>query len=324
MNRLHQILIGVLVVQLVLGVIVFWPRSAPETAGGPLLGDLTAEDIVALEISDENDISVSLGRTAGSGETGWSLTEADNYPVDGAKVTPLVDKLLAITQNRLIATTPSSHKRLQVAGNDFLRRIDIETANGKKQTVYLGSSAGLQTIHVRMDSMDEVYQATDISTWEFGTAPTSWIDPVYFSVTQADVTDMTLRNGNGEWRFSKDADGNWAMEGLTADETLNTSNVISLASQVGSVRMTRPLGKTEKPEYGMTEPSAVVTVEVKEGDQTVSYTLTVGAKDEEHSSYVVKSSASDYHVSVASATLDVLVQRTRDEFLQQPPTPASP
>ena len=322
MNRLHRILIALLVIQLVLGGIAFWPRSAPASAvGEPLLKDIAAEDIVGLTIHDDTDVSIELSRVAGSGEAGWGLVDAEAYPVDGSKVTPLLDKLLAIKQSRLVTTTSASHKRLQVATNDFLRKIDLKTTDGKTRTLFLGSSAGMQAIHVRLEGEDEVYQAGDLAVWDFGTGPTAWIDPVYLSVNQAGVTEMTLRNANGEWTFSKDADGNWTMQGLAPDETLNSNNVVGLLSRVSSVRMKRPLGKSETPDYGMAQPNAVVTLKVKETDQLISQTLTIGAKDEGDQSYVVKSSRSDYYVSIAEATAMDLVERTRDEFLQPPPTP---
>ncbi len=52
-----------------------------------------------------------------------------------------------------------------------------------------------------------------------------------------------------------------------------------------------------------------------------TYTLRVGAKDDEDNSYVVSSSESPYYVRVSNYTVKDFVERTRDDFLEQPPTP---
>jgi uncharacterized Fe-S cluster-containing radical SAM superfamily protein len=81
--------------------------------------------------------------------------------------------------------------------------------------------------------------------------------------------------------------------------------------------MERPLGREEQPEYGMEQPSAVVRLETS--DTTV--TIRVGAQDPDDESYVVISSESPYYVEVASYAVQDLVEKTRDGFLQLPPTP---
>jgi hypothetical protein len=90
-----------------------------------------------------------------------------------------------------------------------------------------------------------------------------------------------------------------------------------LIQQAASVNMVRPLGKEEQAVYGMDEPNAVVTLEAD--DKTI--TLRVGAKDPADNSYVVTSSESPYYVRVSAYSLKNLVENTRHDFLQKPPTP---
>jgi len=109
---------------------------------------------------------------------------------------------------------------------------------------------------------------------------------------------------------------------LAADETLNENNVTGLAGRVASLRMLGPLGKTERDDYGLKEPNAVVTVETRDGEgNTKAYTIRVGAKSDEDNSYVVSSSESLYYVRVSEYTVKDFVERTRDGFLELPPTP---
>ncbi len=112
------------------------------------------------------------------------------------------------------------------------------------------------------------------------------------------------------------------MKGLAEDETFDTSSITSLVSRVSSVRLLRPLGKETKEEYGLQEPNAVLVLHARseEGTQT-TYMLHVGAKSEEDNSYVLKSSESPYYVRVAEYTAKDWVEKTRDGFLELPPTP---
>ena len=335
MKRHNQILAAVLVVQIILSVVVFWPRSAALAEREPLFPDLEVDDIVALTItggatspdarsmsapstSEGEDKSITLQQV----EEDWILPDADDYPAQANKVTSLLEKIVGLETGRLVTRTDASHKRLQVASDDFARRIDFETAGGETHTLYLGSSPSYGAIHFRVEGQSEVYLASDINTYETGAAAASWVDPTYLNVPQGDVTAVTLENENGQFTFVKDdageeGGGNWTMEGLGADETLDEGRVDALLRQAALVNMIEPLGKEDQPEYGMHEPGAVVTLSTEE--KTV--TLRVGAKDPDDNSYVVTSSESPYYVRVAEYNVKELVENAREDFLQQEPTP---
>jgi hypothetical protein len=313
MKRHNQILAGILVVQIILSVFVFWPKSVATGASEPLFPDMEAGDIVALTIADADDNSIQLKKV---GEV-WVLPDADDYPAQLEKITPLLDKIVGLTTGRLVTRTDASHKRLQVAPDDFMRRIDFETADGTKRILYLGSSPRYGATHFRVDGQSETYLTDALSSWETNADAASWVDTAYLSVPQDDVTKMTLENANGTFTFTKDDEGNWTLDGLAADETLNETQVTARVRQATSVNMTSPLGKEEKATYGMDEPNAVVTVETD--DKTI--TLRVGSQDPTDNSYVIISSESPYYVRVSEYAVKSLVEDTRDDFLQEPPTP---
>ncbi len=313
MKRHNRILTGTLVIQIILSIAIFWPKSVVTGASELLFPDLEAGDIVALSIADTDGNSIVLRQIAGN----WALPDADDYPAQAGKITPLLDKIVGLTTGRLVTRTDASHKRLQVAPDDFVRRIEFETADGTKRTLYLGSSPSYGATHFRVDGQSETYLTNDISTWETNATAASWIDTVYLSVPQADVTRMTLENADGTFTFTKDDEGNWTMDGLAADETLDEAKVTALLGQAASVNVVSPLGKEDQAAYGMEEPNAVATIETN--DQTV--TLRIGAKDTADNSYVVISSESPYYVRVSEFSVKNLVENTRDDFLQSPPTP---
>jgi hypothetical protein len=107
------------------------------------------------------------------------------------------------------------------------------------------------------------------------------------------------------------------MADLGAAETLDEAQVTAVLRRASSVRISKPMGREERPSYGMDDPNALVTLETDE--KTV--TLRVGAKDPDEASYTVKSSESDYYVAVAETSVKALVENGRDAFLKQPPTP---
>ncbi len=319
MTKLHRILIGTLAVQLVLAAIVFWPRQAVD-AGKPLL-DVAAEDVTALTIQDEQGQSVALTKAGDS----WVASSAADYPADATKIAPVISKLAAINTGRLVGETTASHTQLQVADGKFVRKIDVQTAAGAK-TLYLGSSAGSNTTHVRLAGQNQVYLAGDLATYDIASDLASWVNSVYFSLPAADVTGFSLKNANGEFVFAKDASGVWTLRGLAAGEALDASKVTSLVNQFASLRLTKVLGKADDPAYGLAQPSATLTIQAKSGDQTKSYSLTIGAKDATDNSYAVKSSESAYYVRVAEYGVKELVEQTRELFMQPTPTtqPAGP
>lgn len=314
MNRLNQLLVGLLVLQLAVVAFVFWPRPAAGGAGAPLFPGLEAEQIVALTIEDGQGQSIELARREGA----WVLPRAGDYPVLPDKVDPLLLKIAGLKADRLVTETAGSHRRLQVAADEFNRRISFELADGTAQVLFLGSSPSFQATHVRASSQDRVYLTSDISDQGAAVAATNWVERIYFSVPAAEVTALILENANGTFRFLKDGEV-WTMAGLEEGEAFDASTFDIVLSRATSVALLRPLGREGQASYGLDQPSAVVTVETAGGSRT----LAVGTQDAEDMSYVVKSSDSPYYVRVNEFAVRDLVTRTRAEFLVEPamPTP---
>jgi hypothetical protein len=318
MHRRNQILIGVLVLQLVLVAIVFWPRhAATATTGQALFPGVTADQISSVSLIDDSGDSVRLARSDG----GWVLPDADDYPALSEEVTTLLEKIVDLTAEQLITQTSGSHARLKVAEDDFNTRIEFELSDGSQHSLYVGSSPNYGSTHVRVGDQDQVYLVTSLSSSDVSSRAAAWIESTYFSVTQDEVVELTLENDDNRLEFVKDQDGVWSMTGLSADETLDQSAVTSLVSSVSSVSMLRPLGKEEREGYSLQTPTAVLTLKTRsEEEGEKSYTLRVGAQDAEDQSYVLSSSGSPYYVRVSSYTASNWVDKVREDFLEIPPT----
>ncbi len=313
-KRHNQILIGVLVLQIILSVVVFWPNSSAAVGSELLFPNLEDDGIVALTITDADGNSITLRQVTGN----WVLPDVDDYPVQGDKITPVLEKIAGLTTGRLVTRTDASQKRLQVALDDFMRRIEFETDSGEQHILYLGSSPSYGATHFRVDQQSETYQTSDLTAWDVNATANSWIDVAYLSVEQADITKMTLENANGVFVFTRNEEGSWVMDGLAEDETLAETKVTSAIRQASVLNMTAPLGREEQAAYGMEAPNAVATVETA----AKTYTLRVGAQDPADNSYVIISSESPYYARVSEYSVQGLVQNARADFLEVPATPA--
>ncbi|MEM5774052.1 MAG: DUF4340 domain-containing protein, partial [Anaerolineaceae bacterium] len=128
-----------------------------------------------------------------------------------------------------------------------------------------------------------------------------------------------LQNAKGTFQFTNEgtADAeNWVMAGLSADEVFNPNNMISLLTRLGNLQIKKPLGKTALPEYGLDEPSAVVTLDYTDANGAArQMVVTIGAYDESDDSYFVKASTSDYYVKINAYTITDFVERGKEDFL---------
>ncbi len=314
MKRHQQILAGILIVQIILGVITFWPRSGNAGAAQSVFPDLDVADIATLTITDDQGTRIVLRR---SGEN-WSLAEAGDYPARASSITPLLDKFTQLDTATLVARTEASHKALQVADDGFVRRIDIGMRDGATHTIYLGSSPRYTATHFRVAGQAETYLTAALSTWEMNTAATSWIDTSYRTIDVATVKEVTLQNANGFFKFVKAEDDTWTLADLAGDEVIAPAKTADIVSKATRITLQRPLGLTDEASYGLAAPAATVTLTIEDGSVT---TLRVGAKFD-GSNYAVKASESPYYVAVTEFNVKPLIENDRAAFLEQPtPTP---
>ena len=318
MNRANQILVIILVVQLAVAAVVLWPRQATSSGEGEsLFPGVEAEKITSLSITDADGNNIVLARRG----DGWVLPAADDYPVLEENVSTLLTAIAELRIDQPVTETSGSHPRLKVAEDDFERLISFELDDGSTHRLFLGTSPSYQATHVRAGNDDQVYLISGISPQDAGTQATAWAERTYFSVPRDEVVAFTLENAQGSFEFVKVGDA-WMLADQGTDETINENGVEAVLNRVTSVALLRPLGKVEEDAYGLVEPSALVTLTTRsqeEGNQT--YSLRVGAQDPEDDSYVVISSESPYYVRVSQFTVQDLVEKGRDGFIQPPPTP---
>jgi hypothetical protein len=310
MKRHQQILLGVLALQVILSIVVFWPRKAVTRSGEFVFSDLDVADVVGLSWVDNQGERMVLRKVEGS----WVLPEAGDYPVNDASVTALLEKLARLSQTSVVARTEASHRPLQVSEDTFQRRLDLEVAGGKTTTLYLGSAPRYTATHFRVAGQVETYLTTELAVYDVNVRFPAWANTAYAPIDQASITRVVLENEQGSFEFVKD-DDIWVLTDLAEDEEVSPGSTSALVRSVSTLSLTQPLGKTEDPAYGLESPQAVVRVYTEEGRE---HSLTVGARNSSDSSHVVKSSDSPYYVRVAEFNVLAWVENDRADFLVEP------
>jgi hypothetical protein len=316
MTRQQRILAGALLIQIVLVAVVFWPRPAPSEAGGPLLTDFDPATVESIAITDDQGSQVELARQ----EDAWALASGGDYPANGEDVDSVLDQLQAIERERLVTQTEASHARLQVAADDFLRRIEVRQADGEARRLYIGASGGAMATHVRLEGEDEVYLTSELTAFDVRADAINWVDPIYLSLERDAIQSMVLENPQGRLVFERDEAGEWALADLAPDETFTFSNLSTLLSRLASLRLVAPVGTEERPEYGLDDPQAVVELTISGEAANRTVTVWIGAQAEEET-YYARSSESEYVVRMANFTVEDYINRGREDFLQLPTTP---
>lgn len=257
MNRSNWLLTGLALVQLALVAVVFGLGGQPAPlASGPLLGDFTTDSVSALTLTNDAGTTLRLEKKADA----WVLPEADDFPANGEAIGTLLNRLGSLGSQGLIARNASSYPRLSVADDSFLAKVDLEQGS-KTTSLYVGSSPRGGVSHVRVSGAPEVY-LSGISSSDVSAEASAWIDTSYLSLNPDEVVALSLENAQGSFNFEK-SDGTWTLQGLGAGQTFDAENFDALVRQVSSLNMEKPLGKENKPEYGLDTPQARLTLTVQ-------------------------------------------------------------
>lgn len=339
LNRTNLFLAALLVVQaLLLAVSMVTTTGTAARTVAPILADIAAADLDRLIIADNLENEMTFAR----GDAGWVLPDADDFPLDSAKINDTLDKLASMDTRRLVASNPANFARLEVKDDDFRRRITLQV--GDEITVlYLGGSGGANTVYIRRADEDVAYLGTGLSSWELSTQVSTWLDADYVSVPSDDVLEITVQREDGQFTFRRDGE-NWAYAGLSEGEIFEDTRMPLILRNAATIRMQAPLGLEALDEYGLDDAPVVVDVryrqlvdapaeeadEPAEGEpapedeapaepeyKEATYTLTFGANMDD-GDIVLKSSDADYYVLVRDTVLNAFTNIAHDELVKLP------
>lgn len=318
MNKLNKVLIGLLALQALIMLIVFYPggRGGNEAAG-PLFPDFGQEVAEKITVHSENGKKVELVKKEGL----WTVPEEQGYPADAEKVEGVLRKIAEIETGSLISTEKSSHKRLKVSGDEYNRLVEIAAGGENTYRLFLGSSPVYRKVYVRSGSGEEVYQTGGIAAWELPAEPASWLDHKYLNLQEEAVISVEIENEAGIMSFLKEDSGAWSLEGLDKGMQIKQDEWKRLLKKVLYIRMDKPLGSEDEPKWGLDRPELILRIETKtsgvvQGDAEV-LTVRFGKKDEQNNAYPAKSSRSRFFVSVPSYSVSDLMEARKSGLVEK-------
>ncbi len=314
---------GLLFLQIALALLFLIPWGQRPVEPERLLPMMQGMEVAELYIEDMAGNYMKLTRR---GEEDWILPEIDAYPVTAVLADQLVEDMVELDNLRPVTQTQASHARLRVAADDFERKVTTTMVDGRVAVIYVGTAPLPRSTHIRVEGDDRVFISDDLRHREVSLQPTYWVNTVYFSEDYSDIKKFTLVNPQGSFEFVQDDNEEWQMQDLEPGETFNPNNLISLITTVSTISLTAPLGNQEKPEYGLLDPQATVLLEVQDDDAREEITITIGADTAKPNRVVVKTSDSPWFIEANRFTVERLINRTREEFILQPPpeAPESP
>jgi len=170
---INTILAALFVVQLVLVWLSLQPDKEITEQAVTFFTSMQSDHINDLSITDNEGNSIHFFL---SSEGKWQIKQNNDSPAfaDHQAVIDILDKLINLQAERLVALTESSHIRLQVDETVFARKVAIRDKNGDKQILFFGTSPGRQTSHVRSGESEKVYQVKGLTSWELSTDSDAW------------------------------------------------------------------------------------------------------------------------------------------------------
>jgi hypothetical protein len=301
MKKWISLLAGLLVVQLLLAVAVHLggeDRAAFRAEEPMLAFDRQAVD--GLRITADGK-SVTLKREGGD----WTLPDRDGFPADGKVAEALLDQLAALRKGWPVATTDGARKRFKVADEDFERKLELLAGGKAVATLYLGTSPGLDKVHVRPAGDGAVY-AVAFESWRAEADSSQWLDKTVLQLKAGDIQRLEMPG----LVLKREEDG-LRLEGLAEGESTDAKAAESLLERFAGLRIQDLLGHEAKAEYRQEQPELELTLQLS-GGETLVYRF---SKPEQGGYYVLKRSDRPEFFKLAEYQVDPIRETTREKLL---------
>ncbi len=201
MNRINSVLLLVLVIQLFLTAVVYWPQQAPvvENPAVPLLA-IDPAAVTAIQLADNEGNEAILQRVEGA----WRLPAQQDLPADSALVERLLQVLAVEAHGYPVATSIAARQRFEVASYRFQRSVTLLGADDTPlATVFLGTAPAFRRIHARSSGDDAIYSIA-FNSFDAPATDSAWLDRRLLQVAaprRIRGSDFSLtRLDSGEWR----------------------------------------------------------------------------------------------------------------------------
>lgn len=198
MKRAIPTLLLILLIQLALVAVVYWPRVITGDDVGPVEQAIDPGQVNELRIADEHGGEARLVKSGGR----WHLPALHNLPADPDKVANLLDSLLSKDDSWPVARSAAARQRFQVADYLFQRHIRLLGDGKELRSVYLGNSPGFRKVHARIAPRGAIH-AIRFNVFDAPASDDAWIDPRLLQVRtpmRIDADTYSVNREGGEWQ----------------------------------------------------------------------------------------------------------------------------
>ncbi len=155
------------------------------------LAEIKAEQVKTLEITQPGGKDpVTIAKQNDK----WQVTAPFNKPADQAAVKSAVESLEKVRWGDVTTQQKAQHGEMDVADDKAVRVVAKDSAGAVLGDLYLGKAVGSGTM-VRIGGKDDVYQATDISAFNFKKESKAWRDHVIFDFKADEAEKLSLTGG---------------------------------------------------------------------------------------------------------------------------------
>lgn len=268
-SKLLKFLAALLIVQLAAAIFltVTNNRQGDFTAAEPVLA-IPSESIRTIEI-DDGENSVSLQKDNDQ----WQLGKDQTFPVQQSQINNVLTSLDELKTGLPIANSVNSRKQLQVADDDYQRRIAITGEDSETVTVFLGTSPGLRKAHLRRADSDDIYSAT-LPVSEVSASTDQWLDKTLLSLD--DISQITSEEVTFK-REGSEAEVQWVLVDAQESEKLDVDKLTKAVSSLVGMRVngiaSPAISESSNDADESTNPKTV-EITVTSGSREYEYALT--------------------------------------------------
>lgn len=299
-----------LLVQLAVLAFIYRPGTQHEPVKKAFFSDIAIEEIQGLTITDDEGKSIALQLNKGK----WQIGQGA-YPASTESIQDLLGKIIALQSARLVTTTQSSQVRLKVADDLFNRKIELQLADGKSKSFFLGTSPSNKTIHFRLAGQNQVFMVNDLASWEVQTDKESWWEKEYVSIPTEEIETLSITNAKGTFAFQKGDDKKWLIAAKNSELEESQEKIKTFIHSISKLSIDTYLA--EKPPGDLGTPLCTVAYTIK----STPLSLTIWPANEENGSHTAKVSNSDFYATIRNYMLKELLEAESGNYLTEPKAP---
>jgi hypothetical protein len=157
------------------------------------------------------------GEAEGDAPVPWRLAEPVAADANQTSIDTLLKKIGEIEVNDVASESPSSHADLDVDDEDGIF-VEVYAGDDRLASFVLGRYASGYTM-MRVGTEDAVYRVRGSLRYVFGKNASDWRDKRVFDFERDDISEITFRNGEGTFTFTRDTaseDAEWAVASVDA------------------------------------------------------------------------------------------------------------